>query len=62
VSRPGRPRRRGDHGVGFTAAIRSERAGGIPTEDLGIGGTPGTPGEFVRFAESQGEQCAWMQL
>jgi hypothetical protein len=55
VSLPGRPRRHGDHGVGFTAAIRSERVGGIPAEDLGIGGIPGTLDEFVRFEESEGE-------
>jgi hypothetical protein len=60
VSLPGCPRRHGDHGVGFTAAIRSERAGGIPTEDLGIGGIPGTLDESVRFEESEGEQCARM--
>jgi hypothetical protein len=42
-------------GAGFTAAIRSERADGIPAEDLGIDGIPGTLDEFVRFEESEGE-------
>jgi hypothetical protein len=42
-------------GVGFTAAMRSERADVIPAEDLGIGGILGTLDEFVRLEESEGE-------
>jgi hypothetical protein len=42
-------------GVGFTVAIRSERADGIPTEDLGISGMRGTLDEFVRLEESEAE-------
>jgi hypothetical protein len=40
-------------GAGFTAAIRSERADGIPTEDLCIGGMPGTLDESMRFASQK---------